>query len=289
MEADALGDEPREGQAFHDAGQHKCEGGAEKSSADKRGKTSGDEAGGKRERPRGMKRRGEDGAEQAEARKQQRAASGQERKRQVDRPRQRDEPADKGAQSAEKQHEGRRGETSADNRPGDQHGHELQERAGHQQAQPADGDDMDERQRFRRAHIGEGIAVAGHHQPLPENEHEAGGGEVGHGPAGKCCARHVGSLAALVSVIRAAAAVAAAVFQPVDLDAPDFRPLLEIIPTELAGEIRLKLVVQRARVMVAGDQHRLAGRQRAKHAEDARMTLARGNDAHVDQGFVQGL
>jgi len=55
-------------------------------------------------------------------------------------------------------------------------------------------------------------------------------------------------LAATCSVFGTAAAVAAAaVFQPVDLDAPDFRTLFEIIPAELAGEIGLELVADRDR------------------------------------------
>ena len=88
------------------------------------------------------------------------------------------------------------------------------------------------------------------------------------------------------SMIRPAAAFAAGTaLQTGDLDSPDFGPLFQIIPAELASEIRFQLVVERARIMVAGDQHRAASPKRSEHFEDARMTLARRDGADVDGWF----
>ena len=42
-------------------------------------------------------------------------------------------------------------------------------------------------------------------------------------------------------------------FKPADIETPDFRPLFEIFPAELAGEIGGELVKQRTGIVIAGD------------------------------------
>jgi len=64
-----------------------------------------------------------------------------------------------------------------------QHRHELQQGAGHGEAEPADGDQMHEDQRPRLAPSGGGIAKAGRSQPLGHQQEGERGGKIAHGPA----------------------------------------------------------------------------------------------------------
>ncbi|OAP35028.1 hypothetical protein ATB98_01925 [Sinorhizobium saheli] len=62
------------------------------------------------------------------------------------------------------------------------------------------------------------------------------------------------------SMIRTAAAFATrTTLQSGDLHPPHVRSGFQIVPAELARKVRLQLVVKRARIVIAGNQHRAPG------------------------------
>lgn len=75
------------------------------------------------------------------------------------------------------------------------------------------------------------------------------------------------------SLMAAAAAVAPGV-QSDDLDLPDLRALFEILPGKLARQAGFKLILERARFVVAGDVQHAARRQRVERSKNTRVPLA---------------
>jgi len=74
-----------------------------------------------------------------------------------------------------------------------------------------------------------------------------------------------------------------------DLDAPVLGTQCQAAPREGAGHLGLELVIQRARVVVVDQFHRLARLQRAERGEDAGVPLGRGDLADVEDRSVDGL
>src|SRR5687768_11483366 len=67
-----------------------------------------------------------------------------------------------------------------------------------------------------------------------------------------------------------------------DADAPDNRPLLEILPGELVGALGLELIAQRKRIVIV-DQHEKRSRLDALEClEDRRVLLAGWNDTNIE-------
>ncbi|MBB4186451.1 hypothetical protein GGE07_003110 [Sinorhizobium terangae] len=78
-------------------------------------------------------------------------------------------------------------------RPADKDRHELQQRARHQQAQPAERDRVNQRQGLGRLNGRGRISVAEHHHRLANYEKGECGRKIGHGPAGKRGPEHLHS------------------------------------------------------------------------------------------------
>jgi len=86
----------------------------------------------------------------------------------------------------------------------------------------------------------------------------------------------------------AAIAIAAFMLLSGDPHLPDFGPALDIVPAEETGEVHLKMIIERERVVVHGEGQTVARLERVQHPEDARVSLSAGNGADVEVEPVCG-
>jgi hypothetical protein len=73
---------------------------------------------------------------------------------------------------------------------------------------------------------------------------------------------------------------------PADPHSPDFRSLFEVVPRKLTGVFRLKLAVERSRIMVVDQNERIAWLERRERVENERVALARYKITHVEWMIV---
>src|SRR6185312_15247143 len=68
-----------------------------------------------------------------------------------------------------------------------------------------------------------------------------------------------------------------------DLHLPDLRALLQVIPGELPGVLRLELVIERLRIVIVHQYEALAGLELLVSVEDLAVSLHRDEPADIEQ------
>jgi len=87
----------------------------------------------------------------------------------------------------------------------------------------------------------------------------------------------------LISVIATAGTTATIMLEPLELNLPTLRAVLEVFPPKQASEASIEMHAQRDRIVIYGNVQHLTRLKRFQRAKNAPMTLSPRNFANIDR------